>query len=104
MNLTDEQLDDLLEFMQNSERSVILSIREWVSLRGLDVNPAFVHEQVQRLREEKYHCIRVVKAIKSQVVSLCLNMTPTNEQCDEILAALQDAEVLVAAKKTELGG
>ena len=41
----------------------------------------------------------VSKAIKSQVASLYLNVTPTNEQCDYIIEALQDAEVFIEGFK-----
>jgi len=109
MELTEQQLNTIMNDYLKKKRT----IREWMNdnrLGPADIRPREILQRLKAVYEEE--TVRdVMQALRQSrfghqfplmASRLCQNRDLTVEQCDQLLAKLQDAVVTVNAKKVEL--
>lgn len=109
MELTKEQLSDIMaNYLKKGK-----TIREWMNdneLGPADIRPRQILEQLKTVYKEET-VQEVMKALREanfgrqfgmMASRMCNRPGITVEQCDQLLARLQDATVTVNAKKAEL--
>jgi len=103
MNLTQQQMTDVLAGISGATGGT--PIVDWIAAEGLTgITPQDVRSQLRAARPAEVLELRGPKFISTFVSSFIGASGLTVGQCNSMLSALQDAEVLLEAKKTELGG
>ena len=111
MPLTEQQKTDVIAAIAGATGAPLAAINEWIANHGATGEVAFnVRRQIAGNRKPELLAAQYPTAIDRMVNIFCSCTGgsgisgPTVDQCDTILATLQDAEIMIEAKKTELGG
>ena len=113
MALTDQQKTDVITAMTGATGGggPGVAIRNWILNEGLTgTNVQSVRQELMNTRKPELVAAQgpiFIDRIANNFIS-CTGSSgcsgPTVAQCDALLAALQDAEILIETKKTELEG
>lgn len=106
MNLTEQQKTDVIAAIAVPGIIPKVAIGDWIISEGLQgqIEIPQIRKQILTSHHSDLMEAQVPKSINRFTEKFCSLTGATVAQCDTLLAALQDAEVLIEAKKTELGG
>jgi len=104
MELTETQKTSLIGAMGVTGVHPHIAIRNFIADEGLQgqITPREARQQTMQTHRPQMMEVNGTKFIERYTTNVCGLTGLTVEQCDSIIAALQDAEVLIEAKKAEL--
>jgi len=112
MTLSESQKDSVIAAISGSANPPSQTILQWISDEGLSAQITMreVHVQLHETRHGQMITVMMPNNM-NRIIETFTGLTgatgpsgPTIAYCDVLITALQDAEVLLEAKKTELGG
>ena len=111
INLTYEQKTEILGAISGTTGPLMMPAREWLETEGLQgqITIQQVRRQMMEKRRPEFMAIQAPNLLNNIVTLFCSSPTgptgingPTIGQCDDLIDALQDAEVIIQAKRAEL--
>lgn len=105
MQLTEQQVDEVLgkiaEMIQQGTRPLD-AVREWVEESGSDMSARVVMRTIRKNHQSRLFPTVLPFRVNIMTERFCGVEGISAEDCDSLIAALQDAVVTVEAKKANL--
>jgi hypothetical protein len=101
MELSDDQLDDLATYIKGSSQKIPLCVRDWISENGLEIK---TNEAFRQLSKEKKGLV-VSRALKYRIgflVDYFCRIDVSSDECRDVIATLQDAELRMISRLSEI--